>query len=88
MHDRLTSGGRLGPIEWAVRSSAWLATGIVGYRIPEIRPASVVPIRAGDLIVIAGDGIAHHPVEVILRERAEDTDDVMVLTARHRGTTR
>jgi len=40
-----------------IRSSARLAAGIVGYRIPEIRPAQVVGLRPGDLIVIATDGI-------------------------------
>ena len=39
-----------------IRSSARLAAGIVGYRIPEIRSAEVVSLRAGDLIVIATDG--------------------------------
>jgi len=84
-----------------VRSSARLTAGIVGYRIPEIRPAQVVPLRAGDLIVIASDGITHYGVEGIdfaasasaiaehiLIEHAKDTDDAMVLTARNRGTTR
>ncbi len=84
-----------------VRSSARLAAGIVGYRVPEIRPAQVVPIGAGDLIVIASDGIAEYPVEridfaapasgiaeLILEQHAKNTDDAMVLTARHRGSTR
>ncbi len=84
-----------------VRSSARLTAGVVGYRIPEIRPAQVVRLRAGDLIVIASDGINHYPVEGIdfaastsaiaehiLVEHAKDTDDAMVLTARHRGATR
>jgi len=84
-----------------VRSSARLAAGIVGYRVREIRPAQVVPIRAGDLMVVASDGIAEYPVdgidfaapasgiaELILDQHAKDTDDAMVLTARHRGPTR
>jgi len=41
-----------------LRSSARLTGGIIGYRIPEIRPAQVVPIRAAELIVISTDGIA------------------------------
>ena len=81
-----------------VRSSARLAAGIVGYRIPEISPAQVVSIRGGDLIVIATDGIAEDYLEhidfaasavviaeEILSKHAKQTDDAMVLAARHRG---
>jgi phosphoserine phosphatase RsbX len=81
-----------------IRSSARLAAGIVGYRIPEIRPAQVISLRAGDLLVIATDGITEDHLdhvdfaasataiaEEILRKHAKETDDAMVLTARHRG---
>lgn len=81
-----------------VRSSARLAAGIVGYRIPEIRPAQVLPLRIGDLIVITSDGItescldridfaasAADIAEHILGEHAKETDDATVLAARHRG---
>ncbi len=83
-----------------VRSSARLTAGIVGYRIPEIRPAQTVSIRPGDLLVISTDGIAEDYLEHIdfaayavviaeelLGKHAKETDDAMVLTARHRGTT-
>ncbi|BBX75822.1 SpoIIE family protein phosphatase [Mycobacterium shinjukuense] len=82
----------------SVRSSVHLAGGIVGYRIPDITPAKVVPIRAGDLLVIASDGIADDHLEhidfaasaptiadQILAKHAKDTDDAVVLAARHRG---
>jgi phosphoserine phosphatase RsbX len=82
-----------------IRSSARLAAGIVGYRIPEIRPAQVISIRAGDLLVIATDGItedcldhldfaasATFIAEEILSKYAKESDDAMVLIARHRGT--
>jgi phosphoserine phosphatase RsbX len=81
-----------------VRSSARLAAGIIGYRIPEIRPAQVVPIRAGDLLVMSTDGIAEDHLdhidfaapavaiaEEMLSKHAREIDDAMVLTARHRG---
>lgn len=81
-----------------IRSSARLAAGIVGYRIPEIRPAQVISLRAGDLLVIATDGITEDHLdhvdfaasataiaEEMLRKHAKETDDAMVLTARHRG---
>jgi negative regulator of sigma-B (phosphoserine phosphatase) len=81
-----------------VRSCARLTAGIVGYRNPEITPAKTVSIRTGDLLVIASDGIADHhldhidfaasaPViaEQILGKHARETDDAVVLAARHRG---
>ncbi len=81
-----------------IRSSARLTGGIVGYRMPEIRPAQVVSIRAGDLIVMASDGIGEDRLEHIdfaasaaniaeemLSKHAKETDDAMVLAARHRG---
>ncbi|SOX56408.1 stage II sporulation protein M, partial [Mycobacterium ahvazicum] len=81
-----------------IRSTARLAAGIVGYRIPEIRPAQVVSIRLGDLIVLASDGITEDHLDHIdfaasataiadhiLVKHAKDTDDAMVLAARHRG---
>lgn len=81
-----------------IRSSARLAAGIVGYRIPEIRPAQVVPVRVGDLIVLASDGITEDHLDHIdfaasamviadhiLGKHAKETDDAMVLAARHRG---
>jgi phosphoserine phosphatase RsbX len=81
-----------------IRSSARLAAGIVGYRIPEIFPAQVVPIRTGDLLIIASDGIAEDHLdhidfaapataiaEQILTKHAKESDDATVLAARHRG---
>jgi negative regulator of sigma-B (phosphoserine phosphatase) len=81
-----------------IRSSARLAAGIVGYRIPEISPAQVISIRVGDLIVLASDGIAEDHLDhidfaasaavitdQILGKHAKETDDAMVLAARHRG---
>jgi phosphoserine phosphatase RsbX len=83
-----------------IRSSARLTAGIVGYRIPEIFPAQVVPIRTGDLLVIASDGIGEDHLdhidfaapaaaiaEQILAKHAKESDDAMVLAARHRGAT-
>ena len=82
-----------------VRSSALLAGGIVGYRIPEVLTLQAVPIRPGDLLVFASDGIADSHLddidfstpasaiaEKILHSHAMGTDDALVLTARHRGT--
>jgi negative regulator of sigma-B (phosphoserine phosphatase) len=81
-----------------IRSSARLAAGIVGYRIPEISPAQVVPIRTGDLLIIASDGIAEDHLdhidfaapataiaEQILAKHGKESDDAMVVAARHRG---
>ncbi len=84
-----------------IRSSARLTAGIVGYRIPEIMPAQVLSIRPGDLLVITTDGIAEDYLEHIdfaasaavnaeelLGKHAKETDDAMVLTARHRGVSK
>ncbi|KZS83349.1 stage II sporulation protein M [Mycobacterium persicum] len=81
-----------------ISSSVRLTAGIVGYRVPEVTPAKVVPIRAGDLLVVASDGITDDHLdhidfaasataiaEQILVKHAKDTDDAMVLAARHRG---
>jgi phosphoserine phosphatase RsbX len=81
-----------------IRSSARLTAGIVGYRIPEIRPAQVISVRPGDLLVMSTDGIAENYLdhidfsatavviaEELLGKDAKETDDAMVLTARHRG---
>lgn len=83
-----------------IRSSARVLGGIVGYRIPETRPAQVVSMHTGDLLVITSDGIAENHLDDIdfaasapdiaqqlLTKHAKDTDDAMVLTARHRGIT-
>ncbi len=81
-----------------VRSSARLVGGIVGYRIPETRPAQVVSMRTGDLLLITSDGISEDYLdhldfaasavdiaEQVLAKHAKETDDAMVLAARHRG---
>ena len=81
-----------------VRSSARLTGGIVGYRIPETILTQEVSMRPGDLLVISTDGIAEDYLdhidfsapavdiaEGLLGKDAKETDDAMVLTARHRG---
>jgi len=81
-----------------VRSSARLAGGIVGYRVPEALTPQKVPIRPGDLLVIASDGIVEDHLDDIdfsasslaiadhiLHTHAKDNDDALVLAARHRG---
>lgn len=81
-----------------VRSSARLAGGIVGYRIPEALTPQQVPIRPGDLLVMASDGVVEGYLDDIdfaassltiadhiLHEHAKGNDDALVLAARHRG---
>jgi serine/threonine protein phosphatase PrpC len=81
-----------------VRSSVRLAGGIVGYHIPEVLAPQDFPMRPGDLLVIASDGIGENHLddidfaapaltiaERILHRHAKDSDDALVLTARHRG---
>jgi negative regulator of sigma-B (phosphoserine phosphatase) len=81
-----------------VRSSALLAGGIVGYRIPETIHTQAISMRPGDLLVIASDGIDEdHLANIdfaapalaiaddILRKHGKESDDALVLAARHRG---
>lgn len=81
-----------------VRSSALLAGGIVGYRIPQTLLTQRVSIAPGDLLVIASDGIAEHHLhgidfaaqattiaEQLVGGYGRETDDALVLAARHRG---
>jgi negative regulator of sigma-B (phosphoserine phosphatase) len=86
------------PVGVEVRSSARLAGGIIGYRIPEVLASQEVSIRPGDLLVIATDGIAENHldnidfaapavaiVEQIVHGHGRGDDDALVLAARHRG---
>jgi phosphoserine phosphatase RsbX len=83
-----------------VRSSALLNGGMVGYRVPETLISQSISIHPGDLLIIASDGIdedhlnhidfaASAPTiaEQILHQHGKDTDDALVLAARHRGST-
>lgn len=84
----------------AVRATALLTAGIVGYRLPPNLPTQTVPVRAGDLLLMATDGIVSDFVDTvdlsrptseitadILAGHSKDTDDALVLAARHRGHT-
>ena len=81
-----------------IRASALLAGGIVGYRIPHALATHQVSISPGDLLVIATDGIleghfagidfaapAMVIAEHILDAYSRESDDALVLAARHRG---
>jgi hypothetical protein len=74
-----------------------LRPGIVGYRLPELRPAALT-VRAGDLLMLTSDGIRTTPDEAIgpgepvqaiadriLADRAAPDDDALVLVARYLG---
>jgi negative regulator of sigma-B (phosphoserine phosphatase) len=82
-----------------VRSSALLAGGIVGYRMPQTLLAHQVSMAPGDLLVIASDGIAEdhlsnidfaaHATTIakqLVGQYGKETDDALVLAARHRGS--
>ncbi|WP_036528367.1 SpoIIE family protein phosphatase [Nocardia sp. CNY236] len=89
-----------GPVGAAVRATMLLGAGVVGDRLPAtLRPQSI-PVRPGDLLLMATDGIvARSTGEVdladsasgittgILALRARTSDDALVLAARHRGVT-
>ncbi len=82
-----------------IRSSALLAAGIVGYRMPQLLSPHQVPIGPGDLLIIASDGIAEDRfdsidfatstsaiAEQLVTRHGRDTDDALLLAARHRGS--
>ncbi len=88
-----------GPAGVEVRSSALLSGGIVGYRIPQSLVTHQVSITPGDLIVITSDGLAEGHLqdidfatsamaiaEKMLAGYSKDSDDALVLAARHRGS--
>src|SRR6185312_15151003 len=83
-----------------VRSSALLSGGIVGYRLPQSLVTHQVSIAPGDLLLIASDGLTENHLEDIdfaapaiaiaekmLGVHSRETDDALVLAARHRGAT-
>ncbi len=87
-----------GPTGARLRSSARLSGGIVGYRLPDTIHTQTIAIRPGDLLVITTDGISENYVdsidfaasatviaERILSRHRRETDDALVLAARHRG---
>lgn len=87
-----------GPTGARLRSSARLAGGIVGYRLPDTIHTQTIAIRPGDLLVITTDGISENYVdsidfaasaaviaERILSRHRRELDDALVLAARHRG---
>ncbi len=87
-----------GPSGIHIRASALLSGGIVGYRIPHALATHQVSMGPGDLLVIATDGILEDHVagidfaapamaiaEHILDAYSRESDDALVLAARHRG---
>ncbi|WP_054813071.1 SpoIIE family protein phosphatase [Nocardia arizonensis] len=89
-----------GPAGLTVRATVLLTGGIVGYRLPANLQPQTVHVRPGDLLLMSTDGIvaessdsidlAKSTAEItadILARYAKDTDDALVLAARHRGAT-
>ncbi|MFC4373844.1 stage II sporulation protein M [Nocardia halotolerans] len=88
----------LGPAGPELRATMLLTGGIVGYRLPAHLQPQTLPIRPGDLLLMASDGIVAvgpesldlaRPAATIagdlLARDAKDTDDAVVLAARYRG---
>ena len=79
------------------RESVLLRGGLVGYQLPALH-ASVIPVAAGDLLILATDGIhtafeeginaSETPGQIadrILSGHFKGNDDALVLVARYRG---
>lgn len=84
-----------GPV---IRATALLSAGVVGYLLPPQLQAHSVKMKPGDLLLMTSDGIIGDFVSTIdlsksaeiiademLRRWAKETDDALVLAARHRG---
>jgi phosphoserine phosphatase RsbX len=82
-----------------VRSSALLAGGIIGYRMPQTLATHQVAITPGDLLLISSDGVSEDHLdsidfaapsttiaEQLVNRYGRETDDALVLAARHRGS--
>jgi hypothetical protein len=80
------------------RHALLMRGGVVGYRLPPLRP-EVLPVFPGDTLIMASDGIAsafeHEPTlgrdpktlaAGILASHGKDTDDALVLVARYLRT--
>jgi hypothetical protein len=87
-----------GPVGLTIRATVLLTGGIVGYRLPQNLQPQTVSVRPGDLLLMSTDGIiidspdcidlSKSTAEItadILTKHAKDTDDALVLAARHRG---
>jgi negative regulator of sigma-B (phosphoserine phosphatase) len=74
-----------------------LGAGIVGYRLPPLRPV-ITPISAGDMLILTTDGIENeyndsgylnesplYVADYILNRFSKGTDDALVLAARYTG---
>jgi negative regulator of sigma-B (phosphoserine phosphatase) len=79
-------------------ASAVLYGGVLGYRLPAVR-VTTHPLKPGDMVVMATDGIAPdftddvalddpvaRVVATVLERWARPTDDALVAAARFRGT--
>lgn len=81
------------------RHALLLRGGVVGYRLPPLRP-EVLPVFPGDTLIMTTDGIAsayehettngRDPKQLardILARHGKESDDALVLVARYLGTT-
>ncbi|ATL71851.1 stage II sporulation protein M [Nocardia terpenica] len=88
----------VGPGKPTIRAGALPTRGIVGYLLPPSLQTQTVSVRPGDLLLMSTDGIVDDYVDGldlakptaeitsdILAKYAKDTDDALVLAARHRG---
>ncbi|MCA2210798.1 SpoIIE family protein phosphatase [Nocardia rosealba] len=88
----------LGPAGPELRATMLLTGGIVGYRLPAHLQPQTLPIKQGDLLLMATDGLVTADADKIdlarpaaaiagdlLARDAKDTDDALVLAARFRG---
>jgi len=88
------------PARGSARAGLVTPGGIVGSELPQVR-AQVIPIAAGDVLILATDGVREgfsdglqfdappqQLAEHILSRHGKGTDDALVLVARYRGGAR
>lgn len=81
----------------SLRASLVLASGVPGHELPRVRPETV-PVRAGDIVIIATDGVlptfadaldisgsAEEISERVLANHWKRPDDALVVTVRYLG---
>jgi len=91
---------RAGALKGTVQEVLLLRAGVLGAQMPSLQPAATVPLRTGDRIIFATDGIRSGFVadlssldspqrcaDRILQQHCRSNDDALVVVAQYLGNT-